>query len=123
MAPIAPACAPAAEPVLTPDQVPAAFVAATQATDRTMHMDWTGTFSRGAIGAPAMPFSATIDFAGSDYAGTFSGSAGGPEMKPGVDSRTEIALVGGQGYQRSQYSNGWQRMTPAPPSLDPFLGL
>jgi hypothetical protein len=118
------ACSPAAAPALTADQVPAAFVAASQAADRTMHMDWNGTYGMGGVGAETMPFSATIDFAGADYAGTFTASTNAPDLKPEVGTgQTEIALVGGQGYQRSEYSNGWQRMTPAPPSLDPFQGL
>jgi hypothetical protein len=123
MALIAAACTTAAPPVLTPDQVPAAFVAATQATDRTMHMEWTGTYSMGALGALTTPFSASIDFSASDYAGSVSAAPNAPDEKPGANNQSEIAFVGGQGYQRTPYSSGWQRIGGAAPSLDPFQGL
>jgi hypothetical protein len=117
------ACGASQPPVLTPEQVPAAFIAATQAADRTMHMQWDGTYSVGALGALTTPFSATLDFAGADYAGTLSAAMNAPDFKQGGTQQTEIALVGGQAYQRTSYSNGWQPVANLPSSFDPFQGL
>jgi hypothetical protein len=121
------ACAgPAATPI-PPEQIPAAFIALSQATDRTMHMEWTGTYAMGDVNAATMPISGTFDFAGDDYAGTITTQVGAdPKGQPeGGSTSIEVAVVDGQGYQRSpsSASRGWQKLGQQPPTLDPMRGL
>jgi hypothetical protein len=117
---------PAATPI-PPEQIPAAFIALSQATDRTMHMEWTGTYAMGDVDAATMPISGTFDFAGDDYAGTITTEVGiEPGAKPGAGSNSiEIAVVGGQGYQRPTITgaSGWQKTSDQPRTVDPLRGL
>lgn len=117
---------PAATP-LPPDQIPAVFIALSQAPDRTMHMEWTGRYAMGDVGAATMPISGTFDFAGDDYAGTITTQVGiDPNGKEGGGSNgIEIAVVGGQGYQRAPItgSSGWQKTSDQPRTVDPLRGL
>jgi hypothetical protein len=121
---VAAACGAGEQPPLTPADVPAAFIKLTQAAERTMHMEWTGSYSMGGLGATASQFTATFDFSGDNFAGTMSASNGAPDGKPG-DMTTQIALVDGQAYQLQPYSSGWQVATNSgmPTNLDPLRGL
>lgn len=110
---------------LTPDQVPAAFIALATAPARTMHMEWSGTFGSGEAGATT-PFTASFDFAGADFAGLISISAGfGPEGRPGQTIDVEWALVAGQTYQRTQFSadGRWEKVDTPLGTLDPLREL
>jgi hypothetical protein len=113
---------------LAPEQIPAAFVAQTQANDRTMHMEWSGTYTAGEVDGRTFPFSAVLDFAGTDYAGTIT--APGERETGGVLAprpHTEIAFVDGRAYQRTSYQGVWQSdwsSARVPPRFfDPFHGL
>jgi hypothetical protein len=109
---------------LAADQIPAAFIALTQAPDRTMHMEWTGTYKSGQLEALTLPFNAVLDFAGNNYAGTIA--VPGNRDKGGVlvpAPYTEIAFVDGQAYQRTSYQGVWQHARTQPRSFDPFHGL
>jgi hypothetical protein len=112
-------------PPLTPVQIPAAFVALASAPQRTMHMEWTGSFAMEGLGAGTTPFTATVDFAGDDYAGTMStqpSADGKRERESFID--LEIAFVGGQAYQRSSFSDGgWEKVENQFGTLDPMRGL
>jgi hypothetical protein len=122
------ACGGEAPQPLAPADVPAAFIALTQAADRTMHMEWSGTYAMGGRGAMTTPFTATLDFAGNNFAGTVSSSSGAPDFKPGTETTTQIAYVDGQAYQFTPYSSGWQAYGSGngngmPTNLDPMRGL
>lgn len=89
-------------------------------------MHWAGTYGMGGLGAVSTPIDATFDFAGEDYAGTISTQMSiGPEGKPDSSTEVEIAVVGGQGYQRSagSGSGGWEKTTDQPQTVDPLRGL
>jgi len=112
-----------AEP-LSAEQIPAAFIALSQASDRTMHMAWTGTYVTGELEGRTFPFDAAIDFAGNNYAGTIAVPG---ERKRGdivaPAPHTEIAFVDGQAYQRTSYQGVWQVARVHPRTFDPFYGL
>lgn len=109
---------------LSADEIPAAFIALSQARERTMHMEWTGTYMSGELDGRTLPFDAVIDFAGPNYAGTIAVPG---ERKRGdlvvPAPHTEIAFVNGQAYQRTSYQGVWQRVSRPGRTLDPFLGL
>ena len=121
---LAAGCGAAPAPPLSAEQLPAAVVALTQATGRTMHMEWDGTYSTAELEGRSLPFNAVLDFAGADYAGTISVPR--EAVKGGIDvpaPYTEIALVDGQAYQRTSYQGFWQQVDARPRSFDPFGGL
>jgi hypothetical protein len=119
------ACAPA---VLTPDEIVAAFVAASQDDARTMHMEWTGAIhtnqpqpGRG-VTASDISFVATFEFAGPDYEGVMTTSMNGMGMG---SSTTSYAQVGGANFTRFE-GGDWQGIpSGAGPTLafDPLAGL
>jgi hypothetical protein len=113
-------CAGPAGP-LTAEQIPAAFIVQTQAADRTMHIEWAGTFAMEGLGPGTTPFTATIDFAGDDFAGTMS-TQPNPDGKPGPFVDFEIAFVGGQAYQRTSFGV-WEKVENQFGTLDPLRGL
>jgi hypothetical protein len=122
------ACGAAPSESLAPEQVPAAFIALTQAPGRTMHMEWSGTYTAGEVDGRTFPFSAVLDFAGADYAGTIT--VPGERETDGVlvpRPHTEIAFVDGHAYQRTSYQgvwqSGWSSARVPPRFFDPFHGL
>ncbi len=114
------ACGAGTPAPLTPDQVPAAFVALTGKPDRTMHMEWSGSTSLG--GGAGQAFDASFDLAGENYAGSVT-TPGESFGKPGADTTIEIALVNGQGYERGTGETAWQRLPTMPLTVDPLRGL
>jgi hypothetical protein len=105
---------------LTPDEVPAAFLAVTGKPDRTVHMEWSGSMSFANDSAQA--FEASFDLAGNDYAGSVT-TPGESFGKPGADTTIEFALVNGQGYERGAGETAWQMLPTNPSTVDPLHGL
>jgi hypothetical protein len=118
------ACASEPPKPLTADQIPAAFIGLTQAPDRTMHMEWTGTYTSAELDGRTFPFGVVLDFAGADYAGTIT-VPGERETGGVVGPRphTEVAFVDGQAYQRTSYQGLWTKARVPPRFFDPFRGL
>lgn len=115
-------CAGPAGP-LTAEQIPPAFVALTQSADRTMHMEWTGSFAMEGLGRGTTPFTAIVDYAGDDFAGTIS-TQPNPGEKPEPVIDLEVAFVGGQAYQRTSFSGGrWEKVENQFGTFDPMRGL
>ena len=113
-------CGPGAPAVLTPEQVPAAFLALTAKPDRTVHVEWHGTATF--AGGAAQAFDASFDLAGADYAGSIS-NPDDSMGKPGVTMAIELAAVNGQGYERGPGETIWQRLPTLPRTVDPLFGL
>lgn len=115
------ACSP---PALTPEEIVPAFIAASQAATRTMHMEWQGTVATGETGLPGNDATTSgngvFDFNGPDYAGTITTGS----SSSGIGS-VSYARVGGLSFINFSDS-GWQRAEmegSAPGELDPMLGL
>lgn len=115
------ACSPAA---LAPGEIVPAFIAASQAATRTMHMEWQGTVATGESGLPgdgsAVSVNGVFDFSGLDYAGTVTTGVPGS-----TSGNVSYARVGGLSYVNFSDS-GWQRADmagTAPGELDPMIGL
>ncbi len=120
------ACAPAA---LTPDQIVPAFIAASQADTRTMHMEWQGALNQTAggdqgsgLGMMSSSLEGSFDFNGPDYAGGITSTTVGIG---GSASQVSYARVSGVAF--INYANsGWQRadavLQPAM-EIDPLRGL
>lgn len=98
-----------------------AFIAASQATTRTMPMEWQGTVATGGSGLPsAVTVNGVFDSNGPDYAGTVTTGVAGS-----FSGNVSYARVGGLSYV-SYSDSGWQRAEmagTAPGELDPMLGL
>jgi hypothetical protein len=112
------ACSPAA---LAPGEIVPAFIAASQAATRTMHMEWQGTVATGGSVLPGDDATTTVtgvfDFNGPDYAGTMTTGLPG--------SSVSYARVGGLSFVNFSDS-GWQRAEmegSVPAELDPMIGL
>ena len=79
------ACGAGTPAPLTPDQVPAAFVALTGKPDRTVHMEWSGSTSLG--GGAGQAFDASFDLAGQNYAGSVTTPGELRQARRGYDHR------------------------------------
>lgn len=120
------ACGPAQ---LRPEQIVAAFIAASQDEARTFHMEWQGTAEMGQGTRPDEPgtltsINATFDFSGDDYAGTIviNWTGGGTS---GTGGTTDYARVGGAVFQKFE-GGGWERadgVNGVPAQFDPMFGL
>jgi hypothetical protein len=109
---------------LPADQIPAAFIALTQAPGRTMHMEWSGTYTADELNGGTYPFTAVLDFAGPDYAGTVEvPSASEKDGGSAPAAHTEVAFVDGVQYERTSYQGVWRRTDKPQPFFDPFGGL
>jgi hypothetical protein len=119
------ACAPAA---LTQDQIVPAFIAASQADTRTMHMDWQGTMQQvsggdqgSGLGQINQSFNGAFDFNGPDYAGAITTALSGL----GQSNQVSYARVSGISFV-NYAGSGWQRadaLGPGPTELDPMHDL
>ncbi|MDL2335319.1 MAG: hypothetical protein QFC55_04745 [Chloroflexota bacterium] len=119
------ACAPAA---LTQEQIVPAFVAASQADSRTMHMEWQGTMHQVAggdqgsgLGQIDRSLSGAFDFNGPDYAGSITTAV----AQGGGANQISYARVGGVSFVNYSES-GWQSADAfgaAPSELDPMHDL
>jgi len=115
-------CAPAA---LTQDQIVPAFIAATQADTRTMHMEWQGTMNQlsggdlgSGLGQINQQFTGVFDFNGPDYAGDIVTSLAGL----GQSNSVSYARVAGNSFLNYSGS-GWQSADAfgaGPTELDPM---
>lgn len=114
---------------LTPDQIVPAFIAASQAATRTMHMEWQGTLTQPspAPGKPGLPpdqlnvtLNGIFDFNGPDYAGTTESLSGAFSS-----GQTNYARVAGIAFIDFS-GGGWQRASdfgqPAT-EFDPLYAL
>jgi hypothetical protein len=115
------ACSPAA---LAPEEIVPAFIAASQAGTRTMHMEWQGTVATGETGLPGGAGSSSVngvfDFNGPDYAGTMTTGLPGS-----ISANVSYARVGGASFV-NYADSGWQRsdvVGATPGELDPMVGL
>lgn len=113
-------CAPAA---LTQDQIVPAFIAASQAGTRTMHVEWHGTMNQvsggdqgSGLGQISQSFDAAFDFSGPDYAGGITTAVAGI----GQSNQISYARVGGNSFVNLANS-GWQNAGNT--ELDPLRGL
>ncbi|MEO8625129.1 MAG: hypothetical protein ABI452_00365 [Candidatus Limnocylindrales bacterium] len=108
---------------LTPDQIVPAFIAASQAETRQMHMEWHGTVTSPVgidVALENKPINGSFELSGSDYAGHMEVAI------PGAgDNDNSYARVGGATYVK--YANsGWQRADgfgDIPTEFDPLHGL
>lgn len=114
------ACAPQA---LTQDQIVPAFIAASQAGTRTMHVEWHGTMNQvsagdqgSGLGQISQSFDAAFDFSGPDYAGDLTMAVAGI----GQSNQVSYARVGGNSFVNLANS-GWQNAGGT--ELDPLFGL
>ncbi len=114
------ACAPQA---LTQDQIVPAFIAASQAGTRTMHVEWHGTMNQvsagdqgSGLGQISQSFDAAFDFSGPDYAGDLTVAVAGI----GQSNQVSYARVGGNSFVNLANS-GWQNAGGT--ELDPLFGL
>lgn len=105
-------------PPLTPEQVPAAFLALTSKPARTVHIEWSGSTSGGDGDLP-QDFSASVDLAGQDFAGSVKTDFG----KPGAESTVEFARVNGHSYERGQGEGAWQPLPTELSAVDPLRAL
>jgi hypothetical protein len=112
------ACGAAPPVALTPDQVPNAFLTLTSNRDRTVHIEWSGSTSGGDGNLP-QDFSASVDLAGQDFAGSVKTDFG----KPGAESTVEFARVNGHSYERGQGEGAWQPLPTEMSAVDPLRAL